>query len=222
MNGSPIPDLGPIWDDIAADYAGIEAHNQAVSTLKEKIERRALDLSKVADRYERLRIAHALYWRTEAPGWAITAGLLFDDLSAEEHLEKARELSQNGGRLQAMMRRMIGAGFSVPCETDGCEGRHLILSRSGLIDHERRQRGTCRIYRDFLCPDCKDRKEKARFISPEESAERSRIARERYEKQRANDDAEFAELKSLSSLSEEQLVRLYEIMSRIHGRSWAE
>ncbi len=224
MSAAVPESAGAIVEDILADYAEIAGFEESISATRFRIEQRALDLSRVPDRHERLRAAHTLYWQTEAPSWAIASGLLFDDLSIAENLEKARELTKNGRRLQSLMRRMIGSGYSTPCDTQGCDGRHMLHSRSGLRDFKAKVRspGSYAQYRRFLCPECVERRSASNEVAAIASMERRKIERALYLKRCADDEAELCGLKLLSSLSEEQLVRLYELMSRIEGRIWGE
>ncbi len=208
VNTTPTPDVNTsdnLLSEITAIYADIDFHRAQIDINKREACLLALRLSDIPDRRERVAVARSLYWNFDIPDWAIAAGLLFDNLSGDADLSHLEEAT--GQALRSTMRRMVGPGWQVPCSTPGCSGVHLLYSRSALKIALRKHSS----YRSpYLCPECEEMKNKARpTMTAEELAAMEQERSQRREKRKA----ELADLKDRSALSQDELIRLYELMS---------
>ena len=180
----------------------IERANARLAELKSAVTDRVLDLLDIADRNERLRIVRYLYWMERGVNSHALAAVLI------EHPKPSTNELSRYKRFMYAMRRMVGPIGFKKCHTGDCENRVPIESRAELSEN----------YSAHYCEECaacprrpvpcKNWRERlATWERQEAASSKARVKRE------SELATELAALKGSSSLDEEKLIRLYELMS---------
>lgn len=193
-------------DDVQRMKEEIERANALLALLKSAVTDRVLDLLDVPDRNERLRIVRYLYWMEKSVNSHALAAVLID------HAKPSANDLPRYKRFMYAMRRMVGPIGYKKCHTSDCENSVPIESRAELTGS----------YSDHYCDDCAQCPRRpvpcknwqgrlATWEKQEEASSRARAKRE------ADFASELAALKSSSSLDEDKLIRLYELMSHFDG-----
>jgi len=210
-----------VRENIDAAMQRVTLAEQELARAKECLIAAAISLSFVKDKNERRRMARELYWKNEVSAWALTIGMLFDDVEYSSLDDIQRKV---GNSLQHRFRAMIGPYGSIKCSVHDCNNLYYIPSRTELNKYAEQAANPppCPGYYCDSCKRCPVKpvpcKDWHIRLAEDELKQQEWLAQRN--RRNAERRSELSLLESRLELPPEERARLYELLSWKFQSEW--